>query len=215
MSIKYIPSGVGLKENRQAGSQIALGWLAGTRIQNNHLVPINENIPRFRSLGGISPTNSTTYSDISVLPHHRTYSRTLSNMDTLPSGNGGPSLTHGPSQYGISNTGTNNNTNNSIHGDSNQNIGNVLNSYNNTITVGISEEASRIQTWLSPLEPHTRHQDVRNRRLDGVGDWVLEKNEFESWRESQDSSANRTLLCYGDQGAGKTYIRYQGIVRGR
>jgi len=164
---------------------------------------------------GRSPSTSTTHPHTSVLPYHHTYHRTLSNMNTLPSGNGGPSLTHDPSQHSISNTRTDNNTSNSIHGNSNQNIGNVLNSYNHTINVGISEETSRIQTWLSPLEPHARHQDVRNRRLDGVGDWVLEKNEFESWRKSHDSSANRTLLCYGDQGAGKTYIRYQGIFRGR
>ena len=104
-------------------------------------------------------------------------------MTTLPSRNGEPSLTHDPSLYGISNTRTDNNTSNNIHGRSNQNIGNVLNSYNKnignvlnsynkTINVGISEEASRIQTWLSPLEPHARHQDVRNRRLDGVGEEV-------------------------------------------
>ena len=80
--------------------------------------------------------------------------------------------------------------------------------------VGISEESLRIQRWLSLLEPHARHQDVRNRRLDGVGDWVLENHEFESWHKSLESSGNPTLLCYGDQGAGKTYIRYQGILRG-
>jgi len=82
------------------------------------------------------------------------------------------------------------------------------------MNVGLSEEPSRIQAWLSPLEPHARNQDVRNRRLDGVGDWVLQKNEFESWRESQDASMNPTLLCYGDQGVGKTYIRYWGIFWG-
>jgi len=136
-------------------------------------------------------------------------------MSTFPSENGGPSLTRDPCQYGISNTRTNNNTSNSIHGDSNQNIGNVLNSYNNTINVGVSEESLRIQAWLSPLEPLARHQDVRNRRLDGVGDWVLQNNEFESWRMSQDNSVNRIVLCYGDQGAGKTYIRYRGIFQGR
>ena len=162
-----------------------------------------------------SPSPSTILSNISVLPYHHTYHWTLSNMNTLLSGNGGPSLPHNPCRYGISNTRTDNNTSNSIHGDSNQNIGNVLNSYNHTINVGISEEAFRIQMWLSPLEPYARHQDVRNRRLDGVGDWVLGKNEFESWRVSQDSSGNRTLLCYGDQGAGKTYIRYRSIFRGR
>ena len=136
-------------------------------------------------------------------------------MSTFPSGNGGPSLIRDPCQYGISNTRSNNNTSNSIHGDSNQNIGNVLNSYNNTINVGVSEESLRIQAWLSPLEPLARHQDVRNRRLDGVGDWVLQNNEFESWRMSQDNSVNRIVLCYGDQGAGKTYIRYRGIFLGR
>ena len=73
--------------------------------------------------------------------------------------------------------------------------------------MGATEESLRIQTWLSPLEPHVRHQDVRSRRLDGVGDWVLQKDEFESWCKSQDGSANPTLLCYGGQGAGKTYIR--------
>ena len=128
-------------------------------------------------------------------------------MNTLPSGSGGPSLTRDPCEYGISNTRTDNNTSNSIQGHSNQNIGNVLNSYNNTINVGVSEESLRIQAWLSPLEPHARHQDVRNRRLDGVGDWVLRRDEFELWCKSQDSGVNPTLLCYGGQGAGKTYIR--------
>ncbi|CUS14176.1 unnamed protein product, partial [Tuber aestivum] len=90
----------------------------------------------------------------------------------------------------------------------NTNVGNASNSYNNntTIIVGVNEESLRIQSWLSPLEPYRRHQDVRNRRLDGVGDWVLQRNEFESWCESQDSPVNPTLLCYGGQGVGKTYI---------
>ena len=132
-------------------------------------------------------------------------------MNIIPSGSGGSSITRDPYQFGISNTRTDNYTANSIHGHSNQNIGNVLNSYNHTINVGISEESLRIQTWLSPLEPYARHQDVRNRRLDGVGDWVLEKNEFGSWRKNLDGSGNPTLLCYGDQGVGKTYIRYKSI----
>ena len=154
---------------------------------------------------GASPSPSTMHSHTSILLYHPTCHRTLSNMNTLPS------LARDPCQYGISNTGTGNNTTNTIHGDSNQHIGNVLNSYNNTINVGIREESLGIQTRLSPLEPHARHQDVRSRRLGGVGDWVLEKNEFKSWRMSHDGSGNRTLLCYGDQGAGKTYIRYEGI----
>ena len=133
-------------------------------------------------------------------------------MNTSPIGYGGPSRSVGPSQYGISNTRADHNVNNSIHGHSNHNVGNMSNCYNNTINVGASEEYSRIQDWLSPLEPYARHQDVRNRRLDGVGDWVLWKSEFESWRKSQDSPVNPILLCYGDQGVGKTYIRYKNIL---
>ena len=128
-------------------------------------------------------------------------------MNTLPSESGGSTLTRDPCQYSISHTRTDNNTTNNVQGGSNTNFANISNSYNNTISVGVSEESLKIQAWLSPLVPHARHQDVRSRRLDGVGDWVLQKNEFESWRKSQDSSVNPTLLCYGGQGAGKTYIR--------
>ena len=103
---------------------------------------------------------------------------------------------------------------NTIHGHSNQNVGNMSNFYNNTINVGVSEESARIQEWLSPLEPRARHQDVRNQRMNGVGDWVLHRDEFELWRQGRDSAVNSTLLCYGDQGAGKTYIRYRNIVQG-
>jgi len=133
-------------------------------------------------------------------------------MNTLPSENIGSSLTRDPYQD-VSNTRTDHNMSNTIHGHSNQNVGNMSNFCNNTINVGVSEESLRIQAWLSPLEPDARHQDVSNRRLDGVGEWVLQKNEFESWRESQDSSVNPTLLCYGNQGAGKTYIRYESIFQ--
>ena len=136
-------------------------------------------------------------------------------MSTSPQSSGSRESvpTGGPYQFGISNTRTHNNTTNNVHGSSNKNFANVSNSYNHTINVGVSEESARIQEWLSPLEPRARHQDVRNRRLDGVGNWVLQKNEFKSWRGSQDSAVNRTLLCYGNQGAGKTYIRYNNIAR--
>ena len=175
---------------------------------------MHQSIPRFCWFErGRNPSTSTLHSHSRVLLFHSTHHLPLSNMNTLPSGSGGPILTRHPYPYGISHTRTDNNTTNNVHGSSNTNFANVSNSYNHTINVGVSEESLRIQAWLSPLDPHARHQDVRNRRLDGVGEWVLEKNEFESWRESQDSSVNRTLLCYGNQGAGKTYIRYESIIQ--
>jgi len=134
-------------------------------------------------------------------------------MNPFRSRNEGSCRTGDPWPYSISNTRTDNNMTNNIHGHSNQNIGNVSNSYNHAINVGTSEEPLKIQAWLSPLEPHARHQDVRNRRLEGVGEWVLRKNEFESWRQSRDGSGNPILLCYGDQGVGKTYVRYKSIFQ--
>ena len=130
---------------------------------------------------------------------------TFSTMNTSPTGNQGSSLL-GPSQHRMLNTPTDHHMTN-IHGHSNSNVGNVSNSYNNTINVGIEEESLRIQEWLSPLEPHKTHQDVRNSRFAGVGEWVLRRSEFESWHKSQDGSVDPTLLCYGTQGAGKTHIR--------
>ena len=109
-------------------------------------------------------------------------------------------------QYGISNTQTDGPMANTVYLNSNANVGNVSNSYNN-IKVGIDEESLRIHEWLSPLEPHKRHQDVRNRRVDGVGEWVLQRSEFESWRKGRGGLTSRALLCCGAQGVGKTYIR--------
>ena len=79
------------------------------------------------------------------------------------------------------------------------------------MAVAVEEESLQIQEWLSPLVPHRRHRDVRNHRLEGVGEWVLRRSEFKSWCESQDGSVNPTLLCYGGQGVGKTYIRYAQV----
>ena len=160
-------------------------------------------------------STSAIHSNTVLLLYHLTYHRTLSDMGAAPSRNGGPSQSGDPDQIGISHTRTDNNTTNNVHNSSNTNCANVSNSYNHTINVGVSEESARIQAWLSPLEPHARHQDVRNGRLDGVGEWVLQRNDFESWRKSEDGTVDRTLLCYGDQGVGKTYIRYGRIFRGQ
>ena len=130
-------------------------------------------------------------------------------MDTLPPKRGELTPSSDPHQCGVSGTRNDHNLTNNIHGYSNTNVGNVSHSYN-TINVGVDEESLRIQEWLSPLEPDIRHRDISNLRFDGVGDWVLQRDEFESWRGSQ-HSGDSTLLCYGGQGVGKTFIRYYGI----
>ena len=115
-------------------------------------------------------------------------------MNPSPTGNVGSSLL-GPWQHGMFNTSNENRMTDTNYGHSNSNVGNFSYSYHNTINVGIEEESLRIQEWLSPLKPHKRHRDVRNGRLEGVGEWVLRRSEFESWCMSQDESVDRTLLC--------------------
>ena len=181
-----------------------IGWRS---TQNNRLVQMCERNPRFSVLGWVKSPSTSAIRSLQALPHLLIK---INPMNTLPTGYKGSSRSGGPSQYSISNTRADNNVSN-IHGHSNQNVGNMSNCYNNTINVGASEESLRIQAWLSPLEPGRRHQDVRNRRLDGVGDWVLQRDEFKSWRNSRDGSEDVTLRCYGGQGVGKTYIRYNII----
>ena len=162
---------------------------------------------------GSSSTSEIDSHAVITIPYHLTHHRTLSDMNVLLSMDRGSRLAGAVCQCSISNTRADRNVSDGAHGHANQNAGNVLHCYNSTINVGMSEEALRIQEWLSPLESHTKHHYVRNRRLDGVGDWVLQKDEFELWRKSQDGSGSPTLLCYGDLGVGKTYIRYKGIFQ--
>ena len=86
----------------------------------------------------------------------------------------------------------------------NNNCFNVSNIYNTTLL----DQRPRILRWLSPLEPRERHQDVRIRRLDGVGDWLLQMSEYANWRDSEDGSEKAIFFCSGDPGVGKTYLRW-------
>ncbi|RPA91187.1 hypothetical protein L873DRAFT_1715217, partial [Choiromyces venosus 120613-1] len=75
----------------------------------------------------------------------------------------------------------------------------VSNSYNVT---SVADERTKVLQWLSPLEPKRRHQEVRTRRLDGIGVWFLETTEFRKWCKAEDGSVASTLFCSGDPGAG-------------
>ena len=94
-------------------------------------------------------------------------------------------------------------------GDRNVNCGNVTNSYNNIVNENkfIADENPEIMKWLSPLDPRERHHDLRDKRLDGVGSWLLETNEFREWKSSEGGADKDVLFCYGNPGVGKTYLR--------
>jgi len=91
---------------------------------------------------------------------------------------------------------------------SNNNYGSFNTTY---INPTVTDDRSNILAWLSPLDPTLRHQDVRERRVENIGEWVLQTEEFKSWCAGAGSgragSDKPVLFCSGGPGAGKTYIR--------
>ena len=82
-------------------------------------------------------------------------------------------------------------------------INNVSNNY------AMADEKSQILAWLSPLEPQRRHHDIRTRRVDEVGNWLLQTEEYRNWSSAIGGSRSdgSALFCDGGPGVGKTYIR--------
>jgi len=102
------------------------------------------------------------------------------------------------SQYTIDNSPFSNNRNSFNV----QNVQNVQNNY-------AADDRSPLLTWLSPLEPKLRHRDIQERRVDNIGEWLLETDEFRGWHEwSGEGEGDKAVLFgYGGPGAGKTFIR--------
>ena len=90
-------------------------------------------------------------------------------------------------------------------GDGNSHTGNIIGSFNTNFYK--SDEDAQVMRWLSPLEPRNRHQGVSTDRFDGVGDWLLETGEWREWRGSEGGANEAVLLCSGNPGVGKTYLR--------
>ena len=98
--------------------------------------------------------------------------------------------------------------------DNSTNLSNNANSFNlqNVLVqnnYAVADDRSPLLTWLSPLEPKLRHRDVQERRVDNVGEWLFQTEEFRSWhgRSGEGEGDNAVLFCYGGPGVGKTFIR--------
>jgi len=89
------------------------------------------------------------------------------------------------------------------------NFSNNVNSFNVNYT--FTDDRSQLLAWLSPLEPSLRHRDVRERRVNNIGEWVMQTEEFSRWcglsGKGEGGGDNAVLFCYGDPGVGKTFIR--------
>ena len=86
---------------------------------------------------------------------------------------------------------------------------NSFNQNSNNITTNITyvNKRTKLSNWLSPLQPQIRHNDVRTRRQDGIGEWFLETDEFLRWRDGKGEFGKATLFCPGNPGVGKTFLR--------
>jgi len=93
----------------------------------------------------------------------------------------------------------------------NSNSFNTNNSFNTTyINPTVADDRPNILAWLSPLEPKLRHQGIQDGRVETIGEWVLQTEEFRSWYAGSSEGGkydNAVLFCYGNPGVGKTYIR--------
>ena len=78
----------------------------------------------------------------------------------------------------------------------------------NSFNYSVPDLESKILAWLSPLEPWVRHRDVGTQRIDSVGGWLLETEEFRRWHNGSrgDEPNHETLFCDGNPGVGKSYI---------
>ena len=99
-----------------------------------------------------------------------------------------------------------------------QSFSNNLNSFNsfnptyiNTTYINptAADDRPNILAWLSPLDPKLRHQGIRDRRIESVGEWLLQTEEFRDWYAGSEGgkSDNAVLFCCGNPGVGKTFVR--------
>ena len=86
---------------------------------------------------------------------------------------------------------------------------NNSNSSNGLDSVPMANERAEILAWLSQIDPRIQHKKLQSTRVDTVGDWFLETEEFRSWynRSENGGSGSAVLFCCGDSGVGKTFIR--------
>jgi len=97
--------------------------------------------------------------------------------------------------------------NNSFNTDNSFNHSFSFKNVHNVINFGSTDERDKILTWLSPLEPRIRHHDIRTHRVEHVGDWLFQREEYRNWFDGIRGGEpnNSALFCYGDPGVGKTY----------
>jgi len=70
-----------------------------------------------------------------------------------------------------------------------------------------SDDRSEILGRLSPFEPRVRHRGIASRWVDGIGEWVLETEEFKRWHNGsrKDVSYHPTVLRWKSRSGKELY----------
>lgn len=66
----------------------------------------------------------------------------------------------------------------------------------------MSVHQKEVLDWISPVDYAPQQSDIFNRREPGIGEWLLESDEYNSWVKGD----KQTLFCPGIPGAGKTIL---------
>ncbi len=72
----------------------------------------------------------------------------------------------------------------------------------------LSQERSEVLDWISKLNHEQKHHYVRLPRVEGTGEWLLEMEDFERWRD-EPNLHSRVLWCHGIPGSGKSVLAYE------
>jgi len=74
---------------------------------------------------------------------------------------------------------------------------NTTNSFNNVWNnCTVADDLPQLLTWLSPLDLGLRHYDIQECRVGGVGEWLMETEEFKRWCEVGRTGVFNTIrLC--------------------
>ena len=62
-----------------------------------------------------------------------------------------------------------------------QSFSNNINSFNTVFSVIPADDRPNLLAWLSPLNPRLRNRDIRDSRVENVGEWFLQTQELRSW----------------------------------
>jgi hypothetical protein len=65
-----------------------------------------------------------------------------------------------------------------------------------------AETDKDLRSWFTPIDYGAQQSDFLSRRQEGTGQWLLDSQEFQDWRDGD----RKALFCPGIPGAGKTIL---------